>query len=55
MKINWKFLLGLAALAIVLYWIVGNPAGSADGLHSGLGHLKKAADQITLFLSMVFA
>jgi hypothetical protein len=53
-NINWKFWLGLAVAALVLYAVIKYPTTSAANVHVGFGKAGDAADNIGTFLGNLF-
>lgn len=54
MKINWRFWIGLAFAALILYAVIKYPVTSADNVHTGLNKAGDGADQIGTFLGGLF-
>jgi hypothetical protein len=54
MNINWKFWIGLAIAALVLYAVIKYPVSSADHVHTGLHKAGDGADSVGTFLGNLF-
>jgi hypothetical protein len=52
--VKLKKIVGLLAIAFVLFWIITQPASSAGVVQSVLGTLRDAAQGIATFLQSVF-
>lgn len=53
MKINWRFWWCAAGVALLLFWIISDPNGASDRMHTGLGHVRDGAENIISFVSNV--
>jgi len=54
MNINWKFWIGLAITALILYAVIKYPETSAANVHTGLNKAGDGADHIGTFLGGLF-
>ena len=49
-----KKLLGVAAFALALFYLLSQPQGAADAVRSGIGLVGDAFDALTTFITALF-
>jgi hypothetical protein len=52
--VNVKKTLIIAAVALVVFYLVSDPTGAAQAVHGGLGVLKDAAEAVLVFVRTMF-